>query len=132
MEEILKRLSENRLNEMAMSQDKAIDRCISLGRKFIEHFHKVYEGGLGDRDFEHHCYEMQTWYNDINSIVLKSTKRHLTSTNKMDWFFTAGSDPDEFLNDLDEIESYNKLIIRLLDTNEDIIEVMEEILRREN
>ena len=40
--EELRKLDEELLNEMAMSRADAIDRCISLGKKFLEHFHKVY------------------------------------------------------------------------------------------
>lgn len=132
MDEIIRRLSENRLDEMAMSQDKAIDQCRSLGKQFIEHYHKVYIGGINDIDFDHHCHEMQTWYNDINSIILKSTKRRLTNTDKMDWFFTVGAVPEDFLDDLDEVEEYNKFIIRILYTGEEIVDILSDMLKEVN
>ena len=31
------------LNEMALSREIAVDRCIGLGRRFIEHFKKIYD-----------------------------------------------------------------------------------------
>ena len=45
MKEIVKRLMKNhRIDEMAYERNDAIDRCASLGKKFIAHFHKVYLG----------------------------------------------------------------------------------------
>lgn len=36
----------NVLNEMAYSRQDLIEKCSNLGLKFIEHFKKVYQGGL--------------------------------------------------------------------------------------
>lgn len=104
----------NRLNEMAISKSEAMDKCLSLGKQFIEHYHKVYLEGPDSRDFQHHCHEMQTWYNSVRSIKLKNTNRGLTPVNLIDWFFTVGAIPEDFLDTDDEIDSYNKFIIELL------------------
>ena len=129
MEHIIKKMMENhRLDEMSTTRADAILKCISLGKQFIEHFHKVYVGGLKDKDFEHHCHEMQTWYNDINSIKLKSNNKSLTKVNKIDWFFTAGASTEDLLPEGNELDMYENLIIRLLATNNKIVDLMRELL----
>lgn len=118
MREIVKRLMENnRVDEMAYDRSDAINRCASLGKKFITHFHKVYVGGLDDVDFPHHCQEMQTWYEDVRSIRLKSNKKLLTVMNLLDWFFTVGSSIEDYLPEVTEAHCYDEFIDILVDND---------------
>lgn len=111
------------LNEMSLSRSDAMDRCISLGEKFIEYFHNIYHN-RNSTDINHWISEMSSWYNSVKKIRLKSTNKPLLINNLMDWFFTAGSNPEEFLGcDLDELEKYNNLCIRLI-SGEEIISIL--------
>lgn len=103
------------LNEMAMSRMDAMDKCIDLGRQFIEHFHKVYAEGKNSKDFVHHCTEMQSWLNYVRSIKLKTTNRYLTPSDLIDWFFTAGEciDADNGFDTYEEIDLYNEFFLAL-------------------
>ena len=131
MKEIVKRLMKNhRIDEMAYERNDAIDRCASLGKKFIEHFHKVYLGGLNDVDFSHHCAEMQNWYEDVRSIRLKSNKKLLTIMNLSDWFFSAGAGVEDFLYDPREVEAYDYFVDTLV-TNDNVEESFNLILQEE-
>lgn len=106
------------LNEMAYNRDDAILFCFGKGKQFINHFHKIYcepnsldvSHWVGD--------EMQTWVNDINKVILKQSKRHISNVDKIDWFYTAGSSPEEYMhnpepND-DELELYDKFVMLVL------------------
>lgn len=130
MEDIIKKLMENhRVDEMAMEQSKAISMCRSLGKQFIEHFHKVYVGGLKDRDYKHHCHEMQTWYNDAKSIKLKSNNKVISRIHLVDWFFTVGAGVDDFLHDEDEIDMYEEFTLKLLtDPFSDVEDALDKLL----
>ena len=119
------------LNEMAMTRTEAISICMDLGKKFIEHFHKIYSEGKTSENFNHHCAEMQSWLDKCKSIKLKSNNKYLTPVNLIDWFFTAGGgiDEDNGFTDYAEIEIYNKFIIILLADNATKIKnVLQEIL----
>lgn len=129
MEEIISRLMDNhRVDEMALKRADAIELCMSLGSKFIEHFHKIYVGGLQDIDFNHHCHEMQAWYDKASSIVIKATKKSISNSELNDWFFTVGSSVDSLLNDSDEIDKY-EIFMKKLDRGDSIKELLTDILR---
>lgn len=102
------------LLEMALNRGEAIDRCCILGEKFIQHFHKLFMEGKSDPNFNHHCSEMQGWWNSVCEIRLKHNNKLLTNTNLIDWFFTVGAAVEDYLKDPDEIEAYNKFYIALL------------------
>lgn len=103
------------LCEMAMSRQDAIDRCMSLGQKFIEHFKKIYEEENKKCDaINHWVNEMQSWYNQVSKIKLKPKSTSIQLNNLMDWFFTVGSEPEEYLDYNDDMCSkYNKFILSL-------------------
>lgn len=98
------------LNEMALSRSDAIDLCIGLGKQFIEHYRKI---SNNDCSFYHHVQEMQSWWDRVKRISLKPRSRRITDINLVDWFFTAGGDIEEYLEE-DLIDEYNKLIITIL------------------
>lgn len=91
------------LNEMAYTRPEAMERCASLGKKFIEHFNKIYNNSKS-KDLNHWCAEMQAWFDSMDDIKLKSTKKALTRAKRNDWFYSFGSTWESFFND-DEAES---------------------------
>ena len=115
------------LNEMALSKSDAIDRCISLGNRFIEHFLKVIKEGKTHQDFLHHCQEMQAWYDSVRKIKLKLTNKALTKTNLIDWFFTAGQVPEDFMDE-DLVEIYETFYLRLLSLDKKVVDILRDLL----
>ena len=100
------------LKEMAYTRSDAIDRCASLGSKFIEHFIKCQtEKDLGT--IGHHLSEMDAWWESVKSIRLKPSTKPLSPTQLVDWFFTAGSSVEDMLPDKLQDE-YEKYIVILL------------------
>lgn len=118
IENIVARLMENhRIDEMAISKGEALATCMQLGTEFYEHFHKVYVGGLEDRDFKHHCGEMQGWYNSVKKIVLKSNKKQLNKDQLYRWFFLAGSESYVLFKDREESSMYESFVKKILDND---------------
>ncbi len=102
------------LQEMALSRPDAMDRCYSLGIKFIEHFDKIYSN-FQDPDVPHWEGEMQGWFDSIKRIKLKSTNKPLLDRQIIDWFFTATTFPEDIVDmDEDEQETYDKFCTLLL------------------
>lgn len=115
------------LNEMAYTRVDAMIKCYSLGKNFIEHFHKIYCESDSDA-VNHWCNEMQSWFNSVKDITLKPKNKHLNGTQMRDWFYTYGSDPTEFLTDEDENEAYEEFIDELEKTG-DVKHAIVEVLR---
>lgn len=84
------------VNDMALSRTDAMDRCISLGKKFIEHFDKVYKNP-NDSARNHWLSEMNTWWKSVKEIKLKNTNKPPLNGEYRDWFFTAGANPEDFM-----------------------------------
>lgn len=126
-----RRISKMTINEMAFSKSEAIDKCIELGEKFIQHFHKVYREGKNSDCFTHHCSEMQAWLDKCRRFKLKNTNDYLTPINLIDWFFTAGQcvDVDNGFNTDKEINTYNTItIILAADRFTNVEDIMKQIL----
>lgn len=115
------------MNEMAMPRADAIELCISLGERFIEHFKEIYEKGKDDIDFKHHCQELQSWYDKINKIVLKQSNKSLSKTQKIDWFFTCGSSLENIFNNSEMEDVYEEFIFTLISSNETIENILYEL-----
>ena len=114
------------LNEMAMAQSDAIEICMSLGKKFIEHYAKVREDQKSgsDDNLRHHIVEMQTWWDKVRKIYLKKNNKIITHINLSDWFFSVGSSIEEFLPN-EYCEGYNDLMIKMLnDRDKRIAEIL--------
>lgn len=102
------------LLEMAITRSEAIDRCMNLGQRFIEHFKKIVEEDSEKDVLNHWCNEMQGWFDQVSKIKLKPKSNYLQFNNLMDWFFTVGSDPESYLGDnYDTCKSYNDFILKL-------------------
>ena len=101
------------LAEMALSRSDAIDKCMSNGNKFIEHFKKLYQEPNA-QVVNHWCNEMQGWYNEIKGLKFKYNNKTLLDENIRDWFFTIGKNTEDFLSNPEEIEFYDKFCSYLL------------------
>lgn len=130
--DIIKRLMENhRLDEMSISRGEALATCIELGTEFYEHFHKVFVGGTKDRDFKHHCSEMQGWYNSVKKIVLSYNKKTLSKDQLYRWFFLAGSETYVTFNDEREAAMYDQFVKIVLEGDERLFsDILEEIFSK--
>lgn len=102
-----------KLNEMTLERNDAIIKCGSLGRQFIEHFHKIVKSGKSAQDFNHHCSEMQNWWDDVRVIVLKCNKKTISMTQLLDWFLTAGSSVEIIIEEPYQ-DIYEKFCISLI------------------
>ena len=109
-----------KLCEMSYYRSDAIDKCASLGERFIEHFNKIMNtGGLNDPNFVHHCSEMSSWFNVVNHITLKPKNKLINSEYLMDWFFTIGSSIDIIISDEFEMV-YSDFVSKLLANRKDV------------
>ena len=103
------------LLEMAMERSDAIEKCNSLGKRFLEHFHKIYKYP-NDVSVNHWAEEMQGWYGDVLNITFKHNKRPILKGTVKDWFLDCGSNPNTIIKDMtdDELEVYDKFCVSLL------------------
>lgn len=104
---------ENILCEMSTSRSDVIDECIAKGKVFTEHFLKLMKDDINGYDFNHHCAEMQTWWDDVKGIRFKNNNKIISNTNLVDWFFTVGQDVVDVVGEKYE-DVYNDLIIKML------------------
>lgn len=119
------------LSEVAMERSDAIGKCMELGSEFIEHFIKVADEGPYNRDFEHHCKEMQTWWNLVKSIQLRYNKKLISNSQLMDWFFSRGSSI-EYVIPIKFQDAYEEFCIKLLnDKNKSITDAIKELEYKE-
>ena len=103
------------VNDMALSRTDAMDRCISLGKRFIEHFDKVYKNP-NDSARNHWLSEMNAWWKSVKEIKLKNTNKPPLNGEYRDWFFTAGANPEDFMKapTYMESKSYDDFVNALL------------------
>ena len=106
--------------EMAYSKNDAIEICSSLGKRFLEHFDKIYNEpkSISRRHWET---EMNSWWEKVKSIVLKQNNRKLSISNLHDWFFSAGENPIDFFTGEDKFEEedvFDEFYLKLLSNRE--------------
>ena len=114
------------LNETALPQKKAIERCGSLGYQFVEHFDKVWND-TDNSTKKHHALEMQAWYNQVKSITLTHNNKQLTTWQLWEWFFTAGSTPTVLFSNEEEAELYVEFGELVLNEDYNIAEALIEL-----
>lgn len=109
------RIVDTAVYDMALSRADAMERCISLGKRFIEHFDKIYKNP-NDSSVQHWRGEMKGWLDSVKEIKLKNTSKPLLNTELHDWFFTAGANVGDFIKSplTDEITAYDKFIVDCL------------------
>ena len=126
----MKRLIDTPIYCMAMVKADAIELCMNLGKRFIEHFNKIVAEGAGSPSFPHHCDEMQAWYDKVSSIVLKHNNKKIRKDQLWDWFFTIGADI-EGLIPTEHLDAYENLYLQLsLHSNLPIESILEEVLMK--
>ena len=105
-------------NDMALSRTDAMDRCISLGKKFIQHFDKIYRNPKSSAK-DHWISEMNSWYKSVKEIKLKQSNDYILSGELRDWFFTAGANPQDFMINPtnEEIKLYDEFTNKILNGN---------------
>lgn len=113
------------VNEQTMTQRDAMDKCISLGNQFIEHFDKIYNGKNEDTN-KRHAQEMQDCLEQVNRIKLTHNNRFIPFDKKIGWFFTAGSDADTLFNDVREAERFEDFLA-LVAVNNDVIKSLKSL-----
>ena len=108
----LTKVIDSAIYDMALSRADAMERCISLGKRFIEHFDKIYKNP-NDSSVQHWRGEMKGWLDSVKEIKLKNTNKPLLNTELHDWFFTAGANVGDFIKNPigDEIRVYDKFIL---------------------
>lgn len=121
-----------KVEDMAYERQDAINRCASLGEKFIEHFKKIYnEPNI--QAVNHWCNEMQGWLNTVREIVLKQSKKVLSYSQLVDWFFTKGSSIEILFSENSDLEDkYNEFIWKIIKNNYDVKETIEEVFGDKN
>ena len=121
------KIKDNGLFDMALTRQDAIDRCISLGKKFIEHFDKIYNN-RNNNAFNHWAKEMKTWLNQVKEIKLKPKNNYILNGQLRDWFFTAGAAPEDFMLNSDdkELQMYDSFCEKLL-SGKDIYNALNEL-----
>lgn len=125
----LNNLDEQVLQEMALSRNEAIDKCIELGKQFTEHFNKLMFEGKNSDDYSHHVAEMQAWLDKVRNIKLKATNKYISNSQLSDWFFTAGQTVEDVI-DFQYIDKYEKFYILILaNPNMQLKEILEKFLQ---
>jgi hypothetical protein len=103
------------MNDMSISRADALEKCQNLGRKFIQHFDKVYKNP--DSSSKHHWLsEMQAWYQNIKDIKLKGVDKPLLKQQLIDWFFTAQANASDYMINptYAEDQAYEEFYLKLL------------------
>ena len=121
-------LHEENLLEMALSRLDAMDRCIAYGEKFCEHFNLICKEGKDSPDFNHHCGELQGWFRTVKKIKTKHNSKELSNDDLYDWFFTAGSNVEDVVEEK-YITTYKSFVNKLLTSNNILISnILEELI----
>lgn len=114
------------LKEMAMSRKDALIKVSDLAPKFIEHFDKIYND-IDSDVIMHWAAKMQARLNYVLNIKLKENNKPLSTQQKMDWFFTCGSDSETLFSDnLTEASVYDDFIYSII-TTDNVMESLEEV-----
>lgn len=103
---------------MAMSRQQAMNRVTDLAPRFVKYFNKIWQHPRS-MSCNHWANKMQEWLDQILGIKLKETNKPLSLQQKMDWFFTNGSESETLFNDRAEAMVYDDFI-DLVAVNNDV------------
>lgn len=105
------------IEDMAMSRQQAMDRVTDLAPRFVKYFDKICQcpWSMG---CTHWVNKMQVWLDQILGIKLKETNKPLSLQQKMDWFFTNGSDSETLFKDQGEAMVYDDFIEKVAFNND--------------
>ena len=107
-----------KIQDMAMDRRQAMNRAMDLAPRFVEHFDKIWQYPQSTAR-SHWASEMQAWLDQILGIKLKESNKPLSLQQKMDWFFTNGSESETLFNDRAEAMVYDDFI-DLVAVNNDV------------
>lgn len=79
-----------------LGQTEAIEQCISMGKKFIFFFDKLFQKQK-DLSLKDCITEMEELYLKASNIKLSTADSPLLFGQLHDWFFTAGATPEDFM-----------------------------------
>lgn len=101
--------------DFVLARTDAMNRCISLGKQFIEHFDKIYSDPTNQAN-NHWIKEMCGWWDSVKQIKLKSTNKPILNGELRDWFFTAGANPQDFMHTAtnEELSAYDSFITNVI------------------
>lgn len=102
-----------KISEFADSRQKIVADCTSLGKQFAHHFNKIMDEGTESPYFDHHCNELQKFFNQVNNVKFKHNNKRLTTENLVDWFFTTGQNVEDVAKK-QYVDAYDKLITYLV------------------
>ncbi len=80
-----------RLDDFARNRIDACDKCVSLNDIFKEHFDKIYNNKNDIENLNHWSDEMNSWWKEVSSIILKQNNKKINFTDMTDWFFIGGN-----------------------------------------
>lgn len=115
------------VNEMAISRSDAIPTCVSLGKKFIEHFVRAVQEGPTSDSFHHHCTEMQSCWDTVKNFKFKHNNKLIDIISLADWFLTAGSDIDKLFENMPTEQNLYEMFVEIILKHRDDINIEETI-----
>lgn len=99
----------------------AIDKCITLGKKFISAFEKWYDENSKQKPTSNFFNNnmllyMRGLYRSANKIILYTLHRKALHGEMWDWFFSAGGDFRDFLKNPtpDKVFFYDNMVTKIL------------------
>ena len=111
---------------MAMTRTDAIDICIHLGRQFIGLFHKVFATGNENQEFNRCCEELQSIWDRVSLIRIKPYGGRIPYSKMSEWFFRAGAEVADFLENEKEQDCY-ELLMKELERGDNMEAVITEL-----
>lgn len=89
----------------------AMDYCIVQGEKYIHLFDLFYK--TQDKKILH---EMNRILNNVKNLVIEETQDKILLINLIDWFFTAGTNPEELIDNCGyaELKAYDEFIKNII------------------
>lgn len=114
----LDKLNEDFFTEMALSRKDALVKVTELAPRFVEHFDKIYND-IDSESINHLTNELQAWLDYVLNIRLKNTNKPLSNQQKLDWFFTCGSDYETLFINETERQVYIDFVM-LVSKNNDV------------
>lgn len=102
-----------------MDTIETFKKVMDLAPQFIKHFDKIYTAKRYDKIYNNTdskligCWvvEMQAWLNAVLAIRLSGTNRPLSLQQKIEWFFSCGSDSETlFPGNPTEAEVYDDFV----------------------
>lgn len=99
------------LEWMLLTRGELMNRCCFLGHRFIEYFDKIYNESRDFDTIHQWASKMQTFYDEMNNIIIKESTKRLSGSERKDVFYSYGSTYEGYFNNnQNEIDLYEELI----------------------